>query len=199
MPDEKQPRVAIVCPNSLSVVGLRQLITGVSSMVRVDAFATADEFRTAGVDNYFHFFVDVGVLMAERNFFLQYCHKTIVLTTQADHQKTLSDFHCLCIAGSESQLVRSLLALMSKGHARHPAHATASIPQKKVLLSPREIEVLALVVKGFINKEIADKLNISLATVITHRKNITEKLGMRSVSALTIYAVMNGYVDIGNI
>ena len=199
MPEGKQPRVAIVCPNSLSVVGLRQLITGVNSMVSIDAFATADEFRAAGVDNYFHFFVDVGVLMAERNFFLQYSHKTIVLTTQADHQKTLSDFHCLCIAGSESQMVRSLLALMSTGHAQHPAHATTSIPQKKVLLSPREIEVLSLVVQGFINKEISDKLNISLTTVITHRKNITEKLGMRSVSALTIYAVMNGYVDIGKI
>ena len=59
--------------------------------------------------------------------------------------------------------------------------------------------MLSLVVQGFINKEIADKLNISLTTVITHRKNITEKLGMRSVSALTIYAVMNGYVDIGKI
>ena len=199
MPEGKQPRVAIVCPNSLSVVGLRQLITGVNSMVSIDAFATADEFRASGVDNYFHFFVDVGVLMAERNFFLQYSRKTIVLTTQADHQKTLSDFHCLCIAGSESQMVRSLLALMSKGHAQHPAHATTSIPQKKVLLSPREIEVLSLVVQGFINKEIADKLNISLTTVSTHRKNITEKLGMRSVSALTIYAVMNGYVDIGKI
>ena len=46
-----------------------------------------------------------------------------------------------------------------------------------------------------INKEIADKLNISLTTVITHRKNITEKLGIKSVSGLTIYAVMNGYIE----
>ena len=62
-------------------------------------------------------------------------------------------------------------------------------------LSMREIEVLSLVARGFINKEIADKLNISLATVITHRKNITEKLGIKSVSGLTIYAVMRGYVE----
>ena len=46
-----------------------------------------------------------------------------------------------------------------------------------------------------INKEIADKLNISLTTVISHRKNITEKLGIKSVSGLTIYAVMHGYVE----
>ena len=75
------------------------------------------------------------------------------------------------------------------------------LPQalKNKVLSNREIEVLSLVVQGYINKEIALKLNISLTTVITHRKNIMEKLGMKSVSALTIYAVMHGYVDINKI
>ena len=78
-----------------------------------------------------------------------------------------------------------------------------SSPMPKVLqqkiLTDREIEVMSLIVQGFINKEIADKLNIGIATVITHRKNIMDKLGMRSVSALTIYAVMHGYVDINKI
>ena len=58
---------------------------------------------------------------------------------------------------------------------------------------------MSLIVQGYINKEIADKLNIGLATVVTHRRNIMEKLRLRSVSALTIYAVMHGYVDIGKI
>ena len=66
-------------------------------------------------------------------------------------------------------------------------------------LSAREIEVLVLLVRGLINKEIADKLNISLTTVITHRKNITEKLGIKSLSALTIYAVMHGYIEVDEI
>jgi DNA-binding NarL/FixJ family response regulator len=70
---------------------------------------------------------------------------------------------------------------------------------KQKILSDREIEVMSLIVQGFINKEIADKLNIGLATVITHRKNIMDKLWMKSVSALTIYAVMHGYVDINKI
>ncbi|KAA6310930.1 Oxygen regulatory protein NreC [termite gut metagenome] len=63
-------------------------------------------------------------------------------------------------------------------------------------LSAREIEVLALLSKGLINKEIADKLSISLNTVVSHRKNITGKLSIKSVSGLTLYAVMNGYVEI---
>jgi DNA-binding CsgD family transcriptional regulator len=70
--------------------------------------------------------------------------------------------------------------------------------QQKIL-TDREIEVMSLIVQGFINKEIADKLNIGIATVITHRKNIMDKLGMKSVSALTIYAVIHGYVDINKI
>lgn len=70
---------------------------------------------------------------------------------------------------------------------------------KNKILSNREIEVLSLIVQGLINKEIAEKLSISLTTVITHRKNIMEKLGMKSVSALTIYAVMHGYIDINKI
>ena len=64
------------------------------------------------------------------------------------------------------------------------------------LLSPREKDVLALTVKGYINKEIADRLNISSATVVFHRRNICEKIGSRSIGRLTIYAVMNGIVDL---
>jgi DNA-binding NarL/FixJ family response regulator len=58
---------------------------------------------------------------------------------------------------------------------------------------------MVLIVQGFINKEIAAKLNIELSTVITHRKNIMEKLGMKSVSALTMYAVIHGFVDMNKI
>ena len=63
------------------------------------------------------------------------------------------------------------------------------------VLSGREIEVLRLVASGMINKQIADTLNISINTVLTHRKNITAKLGIKSVSGLTFYAMMNGIID----
>ena len=66
-------------------------------------------------------------------------------------------------------------------------------------LSPRETEVLKLVAKGFMNKEIADQLNISINTVLSHRKNLTAKLGIKTVSGLSFYAMMNGYIsDIDN-
>ena len=63
------------------------------------------------------------------------------------------------------------------------------------VLSGREIDVLRLVASGMINKQIADTLNLSINTVLTHRKNITAKLGIKSVSGLSFYAMMNGIID----
>lgn len=63
-------------------------------------------------------------------------------------------------------------------------------------LSERETEVLTQMVKGLANKEIADKLNISIHTVISHRKNITEKTGIKSLSGLTIYAITNKIIPL---
>lgn len=63
-------------------------------------------------------------------------------------------------------------------------------------LSSREKDVLVQVVNGLSNKEIADKLCISVHTVITHRKNITRKLHIHSAAGLTIYAIVNNLVDI---
>ena len=66
-------------------------------------------------------------------------------------------------------------------------------------LSDREKEILVSVVKGMSNKEIADYHNISIHTVITHRRNMARKLNIHSISGLTIYAIINKLVDITDI
>lgn len=66
-------------------------------------------------------------------------------------------------------------------------------------LTLREKEVIKLIALGLSNKEIAEKLFISIHTVISHRKNITEKLGIKSISGLTVYAIMNNLLDIEDI
>jgi DNA-binding NarL/FixJ family response regulator len=62
-------------------------------------------------------------------------------------------------------------------------------------LSDREKEVLVCLSKGLKNNEIADTLNISVHTVITHRKNIVRKTGIKSVAALTVYAILNNLIE----
>ncbi len=63
-------------------------------------------------------------------------------------------------------------------------------------LSEREKEIIISIVEGLSNKEIAEKLYLSIHTVITHRRNITKKLQIHSTSGLTIYAIVNGLVQI---
>ena len=65
-------------------------------------------------------------------------------------------------------------------------------------LSARERDILVAVAKGKANKEIADEFNISIYTVISHRRNISRKLGINSVPGLTVYAIMNKLVDISD-
>ncbi len=66
-------------------------------------------------------------------------------------------------------------------------------------LSAREKEILVAVAKGMLNKEIADLYNISIYTVISHRKNITRKTGIKTVAGLTVYALLNNLIDMNSI
>ncbi len=66
-------------------------------------------------------------------------------------------------------------------------------------LSTREKEILVSVARGMLNKEIADQYNISIYTVITHRKNITRKTGIKTVAGLTVYALLNNLIDINTV
>jgi DNA-binding CsgD family transcriptional regulator len=194
-----RPKVAIVDNNTLAIMGLKNLLQQVIPIMEVKSFCSFNEFKESDVDHFFHYFVSMNIVLENRAFFLDRQRKTVVLTISNNPNAQLSGFHCISVNTSEEQLVKRLLELAQFGHAggrnlpeMQEKHATKQ-------LSDREIEVLSQVAQGKINKEIADILNIGLTTVITHRKNIQEKLGLKSVSALTIYAVMHGYVDINKI
>ena len=194
-----RPKIAIIDANTLSVIGLKQILQNVLPIMTVDTYGSLAELEANQPDQYFHYFVSLDIVLTHRSFFAQRRRKTIVLTLSFSDTSQLADFHSLCINQPEPQLIRQLLML--EQHAHSGGRNLPPMPQalQQRILTDREIEVMSLIVQGYINKEIADRLNISLSTVITHRKNIMDKLGMKSVSALTIYAVMHGHVDINNI
>ncbi len=194
-----RPHIAIVDANTLSVLGLKQLLQNVIPIMTIDTYGSFAELEANDPEKYVHYFVAMDIVLSKREFFTQHRRQTIVLTLSLSDTSQLTEFHSLCINQPEASLIRQLLMLQQHAHSggRNMPPMPHILQQK--ILSDREIEVMSLIVQGYINKEIADQLNISLSTVITHRKNIMDKLGMKSVSALTIYAVMHGYVDINKI
>jgi len=194
-----RPKLAIVDSNTLAVIGLRQVLLDVAPIAVVDTFGSFAELASSKPDEYFHYFVAMDIVLANRPFFTERQRKTIVLTLSLTDTAQLSGFHALCINQPEKQMIRQLLMLVRHGH--HEGKDMPPMPHvmQQSILTNREIEVMSLIVQGLLNKEVADRLGIGLSTVITHRKNIMDKLGMKSVSALTIYAVMHGYVDINKI
>lgn len=195
----ERPKIAIIDANTLAVLGLKQILQHVLPIMTVDTYGSFAELQANSPEQYVHYFVAMDIVLSKRQFFTERQRKTIVLTLSLTDSSQLSQFHSLCINQPEHALIRQLLMLAQHAHGggRNLPPMPKVLQQK--ILSDREIEVMALIVQGYINKEIADQLNIGLATVITHRKNIMDKLGLKSVSALTIYAVMHGYVDINKI
>lgn len=88
----------------------------------------------------------------------------------------------------------TIIRIVEQAKSRHKAD-DASTGE----LTPREKEIVIGVVKGFSNKEIADSLNLSIHTVMTHRRNIASKLQIHSPSGLTIYAIVSKLVSIDDI
>lgn len=201
------PRIAIVDQNTLEAMGLKSIISDIIPMVDVSVFTSLDALLDEQRETpFFHYFVSSQLLLANMDFFMQHPRQTIVLTSQPMQTTKFEHFHTLNTAQMEHGLIKSILQLHQHGHGNadgmgfhHCNMAERDIIGPTIDISKREAEVLALVVRGFINKEIADHLHISLPTVVTHRKNICDKLHIHSVSALTIYAVTHGIVRVEEI
>lgn len=191
------PEIAIIHPDILVCTGLQQLLKDIAPQVIVRTFSTFGQFTDDTPDMYVHCFVSAQIYFDHTAFFLERRHKTIVLTA-GGHLPRPAGIHVLDTHQDGQHLAKAILQLHGSKRTcgdQHPHVPPLDTPE----LSAREVEVLRLVVLGYLNKEIADKLNISLTTVISHRKNIVEKLGIRTVPGLTIYAVTHGYVEANQI
>ena len=111
--------------------------------------------------------------------------------------------HCMLEDTLFAQAVQQL-EMEVRENQRDAATADDQAPEPPVASSPdglseREKDVIRLVVRGLSNKEIADKMFISANTVMTHRRNIARKTQIRSSAALTIYAIVNGLINLDEV
>ena len=116
----------------------------------------------------------------------------VALQTSVQDEETLKQFDEVIGLYDEPVTVIRKLRTALEGRAEAPKTEGEE-------LSGREKEVLVCVAKGMLNKEIADRFNISVHTVITHRKNITRKTGIKTVAGLTVYALLNNLLDINSL
>ena len=100
----------------------------------------------------------------------------------------------------EDDILVPMVRIIESPDVRLPQSGPGAVSARKgEELSEREKEILVSVARGLLNKEIADRHNISINTVITHRKNITRKTGIKTVAGLTVYAILNNLIDINTI
>ena len=195
-----RPQLAIIGHNTLQNEGLKSLLEKMIPFVHVDTYFDMEEMtKTETV--FFHYFVDAQEMMSHLPFFQAHRHQTIVLL-HGKKENIPSDYHQVNVNLPLQSLLKEFLVLEQSVHRndeKFPSDIVKAMKacetQNSAVLTPRETEVLKDVAVGKSSKEIAELRHISLSTVLTHRKNIMEKLGTHSATKLVIYAVTHGLIS----
>ena len=183
-------RIAIILPDTLQSSGLQSILTEYFAPVETNCFSTYESFMATGGDIFDYYFTLSETFVLNVEFFLPRKSKTVILSDCPLCGASQSTYtNLLTVRAPLETLIEQIQQLFEND----VTNLGSGEGNKE--LSAREVEVLQLVVKGTINKEIADKLNISLNTVLSHRKNITAKLGIKTVSGLIFYAIMHGIIS----
>lgn len=173
--------VTLTIRDNLLATGLKHIF---KNLFDIDAriFNSPQELKESNI-NPDLIITDNSNFVADYGFFIQRRNRFAVISD--NDQTDNSNFIVINRFSTEKEIIEKLSSIIKETH-----NAAESAEE----LSQREKEVLCLIAKGLMNKEIADTLSISINTVLTHRKNITAKLGIKSVSGLSVYAMMNGYI-----
>ena len=176
-------RVVIALHNAIEAAGLGHIIHDAFGISAHQA-SSIDELLNLPADAIDLVVTDAQHFVENLKVFLPRKARTMVVVDHPGHGD--GDVNLIDIHQDADMLITSLKRFLDEKEEN---------PQPDDVLSGREVDVLRLVASGMINKQIADNLHISINTVLTHRKNITAKLGIKSVSGLSFYAMMNGIID----
>ena len=192
------PCFAIIEPNTLTSMSLCDMLQDIYYNVEVLSYGSIDDYIRDSNRHFVHFFVNDAILFSQISEFETLKQQTTVLAEGVNRHFEEAGFHRLDLSRPEQEIKSRLFNL----RLINDYSDQSRLPKTRALrnrLSEREKEVLRLMVKGLLNKEIANQLEISLPTVIFHRNNICEKLQTRSIGRLTIFAVLSGIIDIDEI
>lgn len=196
----QQWRIAVVEPNVLACIGLQRLLAELFPMIETVVCESFGELQQYSDATFVHYFIASRIYFEHAQYFRSANRRCIVLV---NGDMSIHGVATLNVCQGQAALISDLLRLRRFGHHDKPLFRMSvsdkdkdgMIPVREKtenILSSREVEVALLLCQGYINKEVAEHLGIGLTTVITHRRNIMEKLKAKSLADVIVYCVMNG-------
>lgn len=180
------PKIVLTGLSSLEKTALFNIIDSVSDARVLES----EDFRWIRQD----FVKSGGLILSEAifiehlDFFISRRNRVIIVSNSLAHTPDME------YGGMVPVIYRNTDPEIISEYIKNLSEAICERKDNTGELSTREKEVLKELASGKTNKEIADILCISVTTVISHRKNISTKLGIRSISGLSVYALMNGII-----
>lgn len=179
--------------------GLQFIFNKIRGINVVEISENLDDLQPLIIDKQIDFIL-VSDIIFSNNRHLEELYKTNnilrwgIIRTKGIDLHSLFNFELdLSIYDSEYLILKKINHFIEKENHEHISLSSESE------LSSREQDVLKEVALGFTNQQIAEKLFISQHTVITHRKKITAKLGIKTISGLTVYAILNNLIEMGDV
>lgn len=195
MNKEGKYKIVLIEPSEIVATGIAAIIDRNPEFAVVKTLSNINYFNATGYD------VDIvivnpAVIDYNDRLDIRSClnatNVAIVALTHSNYEESVLRQYdeCIGIYDNYARIIQKLKNAMEESSQSPKSDLNE--------LSGRERDILAAVAKGLTNKEIADEFNISVYTVISHRRNISQKLGINSIPGLTVYAIMNKLVDMSD-
>ncbi|MCI2144839.1 MAG: helix-turn-helix transcriptional regulator [Bacteroidales bacterium] len=195
MNNQLRHRILLIEPSQIIATGLANMIGRHRIFETPTILSDVDKYYTINRDTYDVMIVNPSVFNFRQRFDIRHMLSIdnntalLIISYGINDENMLYQYDgCISIYDSAEMIEKKLLTAVDSLNGTPKSESDE--------LSGREREILAAVAKGKTNKEIAGIFNLSVYTVVTHRKNISRKLGINSIAGLTVYAMINKLIDV---